>query len=70
MKRLELVISLLSVRGLRIGNDSPLDAQSGALAIISGTIAGILGAQWTGSVIGGLVVVGLVYAFIYGRRGN
>ena len=42
----------------------------GALAIISGTIAGILGAQWTGSVIGGLVVVGLVYAFIRGRRGN
>ena len=42
----------------------------GTLAIISGTIAGILGAQWTGSVIGGLVVVGLVSAFIQGRRGN
>ena len=42
----------------------------GALAIVSGAIAGILGAQWTGSVIGGLVVVGLVYASIRGRRGN
>ena len=45
-------------------------ATLGALAIISGTIAGILGAQWTGSVIGGLVVAGLVYALIRGRRGN
>ena len=43
-------------------------ATLGALAIISGAIAGILGAQWTGSVIGGLVVVGLVSAFIRGRR--
>ena len=42
----------------------------GALAIISGTIAGISGAQWTGSMIGGLVLVGLVYASIRGRRGN
>lgn len=42
----------------------------GALAILSGTIAGILGAQWTGSVIGGLGMVGLVYVFIRGRRGN
>ena len=45
-------------------------ATLGALAIISGAIAGILGAQWTGSVMGGLVVVGLVYALIRGRRGN
>lgn len=45
-------------------------ATLGALAIVSGTIAGILGAQLAGSVIGGLVVVGLVYAFIRGRRGN
>ena len=45
-------------------------ATLGALAIICGTIAGILGAQLAGSVIGGLVVVGLVYAFIRGRRGN
>lgn len=42
----------------------------GALAIVSGAIAGILGAQLAGSVIGGLVVAGLVYAFIRGRRGN
>ena len=42
----------------------------GALAIICGTIAGILGAQLAGSVIGGLVVVGLVSASIRGRRGN
>lgn len=41
-----------------------------ALAIIFGTIAGISGAQWTGSVIGGLGGVGLVSAFIWGRRGN
>lgn len=45
-------------------------ATLGALAIISGTIAGILGAQWTGSMIGGLGMVGLVYAFIQGRIGN
>lgn len=45
-------------------------ARLGALAILSGTIAGILGAQWTGSVIGGLGMVGLVYVFIRGRRGN
>ena len=42
----------------------------GALAIIFGAIAGVSGAQWTGSVIGGLVVVGLVSAFIRSRRGN
>ena len=42
----------------------------GALAIIFGTIAGMLGAQLTGSLIGGLVVVGLVSVFIRGRRGN
>lgn len=42
----------------------------GALAIICGTIAGISGAQWTGSMIGGLGMVGLVSAFIRGRRGN
>lgn len=40
------------------------------IAIISGAITGILGAQWTGSMIGGLVVVGLVYALIRGRRGD
>ena len=45
-------------------------AMLGALAIISGTIAGVLGAQLVGSVIGGLVLVGLVSAFIQGRRGN
>lgn len=45
-------------------------ATLGTLAIVSGTIAGISGAQWTGSVIGGLVVVGLVYALIRDRRGN
>ena len=45
-------------------------AMLGALAIVSGTIAGILGAQWTGSVIGGFSVVGLVYVFSRGRRGN
>lgn len=45
-------------------------ATLGALAIVLGTIAGILGAQLAGSVIGGLVVVGLVSAFIRGRRGN
>lgn len=42
----------------------------GALAIIFGAIAGVSGAQWTGSVIGGLGMVGLVYVFIRGRRGN
>ena len=42
----------------------------GTLAIICGTIAGVSGAQWTGSVIGGLVVVGLVSTLIWGRRGK
>ena len=42
----------------------------GTLAIICGTVAGISGAQWTGSMIGGLGMVGLVSAFIRGRRGN
>ena len=42
----------------------------GALAIISGAIAGISGAQWTGSVIGGLGMVGLVSTLIWGGRGK
>lgn len=42
----------------------------GALAIIFGATAGILGAQWTGSVIAGIGGAGLVYAFIQGRRDN
>ena len=42
----------------------------GALAIICGTIAGVSGAQWTGSVIAGIGGAGLVSAFIRGRRGN
>ena len=40
------------------------------IAIISGAITGILGAQWTGSVIAGIGGAGLVSAFIRGRRGN
>lgn len=42
----------------------------GALAIISGAIAGISGAQLAGSVIAGIGGAGLVSAFIRGRRGN
>ncbi len=45
-------------------------ATLGTLAIVSGAIAGILGAQLAGSVIGGLVVVGLVYASVRDKRGD
>lgn len=45
-------------------------AMLGALAIICGTIAGMSGAQWTGSVIGGLGTVGVVSAFVRGGRGK
>jgi uncharacterized membrane protein len=40
----------------------------GVVAILSGTYAAVHGAQWTGSFIGGGGVVGLVTAFIVGRR--
>lgn len=40
----------------------------GVVAIIAGTIAGVHGAQFVGTVIGGGGVGGLVTAFIVGRR--
>lgn len=68
--RRELEKSLVDNEYKQASRGQNCAATLGALAIVSGTIAGILGAQWTGSVIGGLVVVGLVYASIRGRRGN
>jgi uncharacterized membrane protein len=40
----------------------------GVVAICAGTYSATHGAQWSGSVIGGGGVVGLVTAFILGRR--
>lgn len=68
--RHELEKSLVNNESKQTSNGQICAVTLGALAIIFGAIAGILGAQWTGSVIGGLVVVGLVSAFIRGRRIN
>lgn len=40
----------------------------GLAAIIGGAVASIMGAQWTGSIIGGGGVIGLVAVFIKGRQ--
>lgn len=40
----------------------------GSLAIISGTIISLQGAQWAGIAIGGGGVIGLVSVFIFGRQ--
>ena len=40
----------------------------GLVAIGGGVLAAIQGAQWSGSIIGGGGVIGLVSVFIYGRR--
>ncbi len=42
----------------------------GTIAIIASVIISFTGAQWAASVIGGGGVVGLVSAFIFGRRGG
>lgn len=68
--RRELEKSLVDNEYKQASKGQNCAATLGALAIISGTIAGISGAQWTGSVIGAVVVVGLVYALIRDRRGN
>ncbi len=41
----------------------------GSLAIITGGITAVSGAQWAGLAIGGCGVVGLVSVFIFGRKG-
>lgn len=40
----------------------------GLAAIIGGVVASNMGAQWTGSIIGGGGVIGLVAVFIKGRQ--
>jgi uncharacterized membrane protein len=40
----------------------------GLAAITGGVLAAVEGAQWSGSIIGGGGVIGLVTAFIIGRR--
>jgi uncharacterized membrane protein len=40
----------------------------GIIAIVSGAYAAVNGAQWTGSFIGGGGVIGLVTAFLVGRK--
>ena len=42
----------------------------GSLAIISGAIISVQGAQWAGIAIGGGGVIGLVSVFILGRQGK
>ena len=68
--RRELEKSLVDNEYKQASKGQNCAATLGALAIVSGTIAGISGAQWTGSVIGGLVVVGLVYASVRDKRGD
>ena len=68
--RRELEKSLVDNEYKEAGKGQNCAVTLGALAIVSGTIAGISGAQWTGSMIGGLGMIGLVSAFIRGRRGK